>query len=275
MNLTEKIKDSSMLKEEKWKCDAYIAGSDQIWNQQIPLEERKIFFLDFVKKAKKISYAASIGRDTIEEQEKQQISQLLDRFDAISIRENTGVKLYQPLTKNKIENVLDPTLLLNCNEWDEIAKTPNIKKDYIFSYTLGADRNILDNIDSISEKLNIGITEIYYKKNFKNEITNINDAGPKEFVGLIKNAKYVVTNSFHGMVFSILYKKDFWVFTRGKMNSRIYDLLEILDLKDRIIESDTNINEIDLNSKIDYNKVYQQLEKERKKSIDFLKNALA
>jgi len=109
-----------------------------------------------------------------------------------------------------------------------------------------------------------------------NDIININNAGPKEFVGLIKDAKYVLTNSFHGMVFSILNRKNFWVFTRGNMNSRIYSLLEILGLQDRIIDSDKidEVNKIDISSEVDYNKVYQILEKEKEKSLNFLKQAL-
>lgn len=277
-NLTlslEKTNNSS-IDENEFQCDAYIAGSDQIWNQQIPMEQRKIYYLDFVKKSKKIAYAASIGRDNIEENEKKQISKYLDDFDYISIRENTGVNLYQSLTKNKIENVLDPTLLINSNEWDDIAILPKINKEYAFVYTLGANNEVIKYIDEISKKLDIGIVEISYKKNFIKELKSINNAGPKEFVGLIKNSKYVITNSFHGMVFSIIYKKDFWVFTRGKMNSRIYDLLKIVKLENRIIDIDNinSINDINLNSKIDYDKVHKLLEKEKEKSTNFLKKAL-
>lgn len=279
LNLSPKV-NAKNINEDRFKCDAYIAGSDQIWNQQIPMEDRRAFFLDFVKYAKKISYAASVGRDTIEETEKEIIKKLLDNFDAISIREKTGVNLYQPLTKNKIQNVLDPTLLLTSSEWDDVAKEEKINQEYIFSYTLGADKNTLTSIDEISTELKTKIVEISYKKNFKNEIKNINNAGPKEFIGLIKNSKYVVTNSFHGMVFSILYKKDFWVFKRGNMNSRIYDLLAILGLQDRIVDvDDVDKNEgqesIKWDQKINYETVYKKLEEEKEQSIIYLKEALA
>lgn len=273
-NLTPIIRNIDDLKKYNIKCDAFIAGSDQIWNQQIPMKDRKAFFLDFVDKEKKIAYAASVGRDTIEENERKQIKKWLDNLDYISIREKTGVDLYSSLTDKKIENVLDPTLLLSTEEWDKITNNKkSINKKYIFSYTLGAEKQVLDIIERISEKLKMGIVEISYKKNFKNEIKNVNDAGPSEFVELIKNSDFVLTNSFHGMVFSILNKKQFFVFTRGKMNSRIYDLLDILDLKNRIIDNE-NINNIDMNEKINYNKVFKILESERNKSIKFLKEAL-
>lgn len=277
LNLTEPINDIKQFSEEKFECDAYIAGSDQIWNQQIAMKDREVYFLSFINNAKKISYAASVGRDNIEDNEKGKIGNLLNRFDKISIREKTGVDLYQPLTKNKIENVLDPTLLLSNNEWDEIVNDENtINEEYIFSYTLGADAKTLGFIEAIASKLNKNIVEISYKKNFKNEIKNINTAGPKEFIGLVKNSKYVLTNSFHGMVFSILNKKEFFVFKRGKMNSRIYDLLKILNIEERIldIEKITDISEIDITAEIDYDKVYDILEKEKEKSLNFLKQAL-
>jgi len=275
-NLTSPIKDIKEFKNKENEYDAFIAGSDQIWNQKIEMRDREVYYLSFVENAKKIAYAASIGRDTVEDNEVEKISYLLDRFNNISIREKKGVELYQPLTKNKIENVLDPTFLLTTEEWNEIAKRTPIEEDYVFSYTLGADKKVLDTIDELSQRLGLGIVEIYYKKNFKNDIININNAGPKEFVGLIKDAKYVLTNSFHGMVFSILNRKNFWVFTRGNMNSRIYSLLEILGLQDRIIDSDKidEVNKIDISSEVDYNKVYQILEKEKEKSLNFLKQAL-
>lgn len=275
LNLINEDNDFKKFNEENF--DAYIVGSDQVWNQRIPWEQRKHFFLDFVDKKRKIAYAASIGSDIIEENEREKISCLLDRLDSISIREETGVKMYQKLTMKKIANVLDPTLLLSRNEWDKIASTRIKEEDYVFSYTLGANKNILNKMDELSYKLGNGIVEISYKKNFKNERKSINNAGPCEFITLIKNANYVLTNSFHGMVFSIIYGKPFLVFTRGNMNSRIYDLLQILDLKDRIIDLEKNDEmeiEKKLDKKIDYDNVYKILNNEQRKSLDFLKESL-
>ena len=102
---------------------------------------------------------------------------------------------------------------------------------------------IVKKIDELSRLLKKRIIEMSYKRNYKNEEKNVNDAGPSEFVGLMKSSNYVLTNSFHGMVFAIIYGKQFLVFTRGNMNSRIFDLLEILDLRDRVIdlEKDSDI----------------------------------
>ncbi len=272
--LTKKTKNIKELKKQSSNYDVFIAGSDQIWNQKIPIEDRGVFFLDFAGNQKKIVYAASIGRDIINEEEKGQISKWLNNLDYISIREKTGVNLYSKLTNKEIENVLDPALLLSDKEWDKIINKKIITNEkYIFSYTLGANKSVLDSIEKISKKLNMKIIEISYKKNFENEIKNINDAGPSEFVELIKNSDYVLTNSFHGTVFAILNKKQFFVFTRGNMNSRIYDLLDILKLKDRIIDNGS-IENIDLEERINYDEVYEILEKEREKSIKFLKQAL-
>lgn len=275
IDMTDKIYDIS---EYKNKYDVYIAGSDQIWNQQIPWEQRKYFFLNFVEGKKRVAYAASIGRNKIEEKEKKKISYLLEKFDDISIREKTGVSLYQPLISKKIENVLDPTLLLTRKEWDKIARNNQEKNnDYVFSYTLGASKDVIKKIDELSRLLKKRIIEISYKRNYKNEEKNVNDAGPSEFVGLMKSSNYVLTNSFHGMVFAIIYGKQFLVFTRGNMNSRIFDLLEILDLRDRVIdlEKDSDIEiEKKMNTKIDYNEVYKILDQEKQKSLKFLEQAL-
>ena len=271
-NLTKKFENISELKDGQLDFDAYIAGSDQIWNQQIPLDERKIYYLDFVKNAKKISYAASVGRDTIEEAEKEEISMLLDNMDFISIREKTGVDLYKKLTNKEIVNVLDPTLLLNQSEWKKITKEYNSKEKYICVYLLGPNKSTIQNINKMTEDFCLPIREISYKKNFKSSTKNENDLGPREFLGIFENAEMIITNSFHGTVFSILNKKPFWVYTRGNMNSRIYDLLKILGLEDRIIKEEKfeyNTN------KIDYEEVYRKLEEERKKSNAFLDRALS
>lgn len=273
LGLTRKVNSFEKFEDD---YDIYVAGSDQIWNQRIPLSVRKNFYLDFVKDKKKIAYAASVGSDTVEENEKEKISDLLNRLDYISIREKTGVKLYQQLTSKKIENVLDPTLLLTRNEWDSLPSAYDKKENYIFSYTLGADKSVIEKIDEIAEKMNKKIIEISYKRNFKNELRNENNAGPNEFLKLLKNSDYVLTNSFHGMVFSIIYGKDFWVFKRGNMNSRIQDLLDILNLKDRIIdlEEKSDLSDEKLKEKINYDEVYKKLEKEKDKSLKFLKEAL-
>lgn len=277
INLTQKVRDINSDFLNNYKCDIYIAGSDQIWNQQIPMKYRKNFYLDFVKNnEKKIAYAASTGRDYVNEDEKKIIGKFLDDFDYISMREKTGVKIYQQLTCKKIENVLDPTLLLKKDEWNEIVNNHEINSNYICVYTLGAGKELTNYIEKISERLNVKIIDISYKRNYKNEIKNINDAGPEEFLGLIKNSEYVITNSFHGMVFSIIYKKNFWVFKRGNMNSRIFDLLKILNLTDRIIDIEKmqNIEKFNFKKVIKYEEVDRILEIEREKSLNFLKKAL-
>lgn len=274
-NLTCKIKN---LEEYIPSNDIYIAGSDQIWNSDINFDIRKYYYLDFIKNKRKISYAASVGKNyfTETEEEKKEISRMLNSFNAISIREQEGVELYKQITDKHIENVLDPTLLLNKNEWQKIESGYNPKRDYIFVYTLGANREIKKTIDEFSKKCGSKIVDINYKREYNNILKYENGFGPTDFLAGIDNSKYVITNSFHGMVFSILFEKTFFVITRGNMNSRMESLLKKLNLTNRIIKEE-NIEEL-LNKtpkeEIDYKKVHEILEKEKEKSLNFLKEAL-
>lgn len=271
LEMTEKVGNFDCL-----NFDYYIAGSDQIWNSDIDINIRKYYYLGFTQSKNKISYAASIGKSQLcEDNYEDLISNYLNDFKRISMREEEGAKVYQSLTNNKIETVIDPTLLLNKNEWDKVKVEYKCDKNYTFVYILGITNEYINIINDISEVYNLDIIELFYKKCFKKSLKCENKFGPSEFIGAIDNAKNVITNSFHGMVFSILYKKDFIVLTRGNMNSRMYNLLEKLGLLERIIkEEEYDANKVKNMSSIDYDKVEIILDKERKKSNIFLEKAL-
>ena len=248
------------------KYDYFIAGSDQIWK---PTRKRlsKIDLLSFAEPQKRISYAASFGLETIDEKYYKTLQEELPKFKAISVREDAGAKIIKDATG--IENVsvvLDPTLLVDKNTWNAIEKRPDnyTDKKYVFSYFLG-DENIEELVKNIfGEEYSI---IDFYKGTY----------GPAEFLYLINHAEYVLTDSFHGTVFSILFEKDFFVFNRkqsdanNNMNSRLDTLLGKLSIENRKID---NLNQININNKIDYEKVEKKLEAERKMSFDFLENAL-
>ena len=169
--------------------------------------------------------------------------------------------------------MLDPTLLLLPNEWAEIIKEPKYKK-YILTYFLGKYDDKTDYIKKIANEKNLQIINIPYASGEKPDYVkfgdiNIIDADPGEFLGLIKNAEYVFTDSFHACVFSVLFKKDFFAFQRDnskKMQGRINTLLSNFDLPNRFISTDTNIDSMTIN--YDMNDI---LHKElRKDSLEFL-----
>jgi len=257
----------------------YIVGSDQVWNPCIDFEIRKNYYLKFVNdKSRKNSYAASIGVDIIDNDKDniKLISDMLLDFNFITVREKTANTIISNIVDAKISTVLDPTLLLTSYEWEKLI-TKNVQKEkYICVYTLGLDNQYCESINYISELCGFKIVDIYYKKRFNNELRNENNYGPVEFISSIYNSEFVITNSFHGTVFAVLFHKKFITITRGNMNSRIYDLLSILGLEDRIVSEEkikTHSKEL-INKDIDYIKVDKILEIERKNSLNHLKEMI-
>ena len=269
-----------ILKSEEFnnKYDFFITGSDQVWNYEITnLDDA--YFLNFVKDESKVkSYAASFGISCIPENLRLKYKNYLKRFSSILVREKTGAKLIENLIDEKVSVVLDPVLLLNKEEWNKIAfktKFDDIKDKYILVY-MGTPRIKLfaENL-SVKYKIPIfNISDLILKK--KNKIGNIESKlGPEEFISAIKNAKFVLTGSFHAVVFSIIYNKDFFINnidkTKENRSSRQKDLLDLLEIKDREIfnhDDDTDF------VPIDWNNVNKKLEIERNKSINELKKML-
>lgn len=269
-----------ILKSEEFnnKYDFFITGSDQVWNYEITnLDDA--YFLNFVKDESKVkSYAASFGISCIPENLRLKYKNYLKRFSSILVREKTGAKLIENLIDKKVNIVLDPVLLLNKNEWNEIifkTKFDDIKDKYILVYMETPYIKLFAEKLSAKYKIPIfNIADLILKK--KNKIGNTESKlGPEEFVNAIKNAKFVVTGSFHAVVFSIIYNKDFFINnvdkTKENRSSRQKDLLDLLEIKDREIfnhDDDTDF------VPIDWNNVNKKLEIERNKSINELKKIL-
>lgn len=251
--------------------DYFFVGSDQIWNYTLnELTEKN--FLCFSSYDKNISYAPSIGVDRIDNEWTCFFEKNLKNIRCLSCREETGAKEIKRITKRDCPVVLDPTMLLDLTDWDKISKKPQnmMFKKYILNYFLG----------ELSEKRMGEIKRIAKENNCKIiNILDVNDpfytCGPDEFLYLEKNAFLICTDSFHSSVFAFLYNKPFVVFDREqygleKMNSRLDTLLSKFELRNR--KFDGKITEENL--KHDYSRAYKILEKEKKKSCDFIRNAL-
>ena len=231
--------------------DVYISGSDQLWNpeQPFPIEP---YFLTFVKdtKAKKISYASSIGVSSLETKQIADFTRWLSCYDAISVREPSAAKILQPQLKQKIEIVSDPTFLLDAEEWKSLANVPD-ERGYILCFMLGYQPALLKEALYISEAHGKKLIVIGQRGVPKNkEYTLIEDAGPREFIGFIEHADCVFTDSFHGTVFSVLLGVEnffSYVPNGNRRSSRIETLLSPFGLSDRIIRND------------DFSKVDEQL----------------
>ena len=253
------------------KYDCIICGSDQIWNSYLTDGFDDVYFANFNSRVLKISYAASSGRTNFSETEKMQFIDLINNFDYISVREASLASIIKNETKKDVHVVLDPTLLINSKEYDRfVEKVPY--ENYLLQYTLIDDTKLDEIVDTIAKRNNLKIIELRYSKslNRKNRI-QIASAGVKEFLSLINGASFVVTNSFHGTVFSILFKKKFYTINIKSVNSRIENLLNICELNDRCI---SDIKDIKLNYDINYENALNKLDIEKEKSQIFLLNAL-
>lgn len=255
--------------------DAFIVGSDQVWNFSLNGEDYT-YLLDFAQKEKKkISYAASMGKAGIEKEHEKQIKNALSEFDGVSVREKPLKEYVENSLEMNATLVLDPTLLLTKNDYNFNGNLKAENEKYIFVYTIAATPNIETAARELSKQTGYKIIwgHMSYKK--KKGAINKTDISPDEFVFYIKNAEYVLTSSFHGMAFSIIMEKQFFYDLDVKAqnnNSRLETLAEVLGLRERQLTSgDFNLLE---KTSIDYNEINHALQTEQTKSVAFLKEKL-
>lgn len=249
--------------------DYFVVGSDQVWNPYYDFVAGKCDFLTFASDNQKISYAASFGVSEIPLDRVKDYAENLKTFNAISVREKQGARIVKDLANREAVVVLDPTLLLKASEWEKVEKKSNYKpkSKYVFVYALGTMCERFKNkIEELKKEY-----EIFDVRTIQRNGKEL-PVGPSEFLYLLRNADFVLTDSFHATVFSILYHKRFITFNRLgiNMNSRIESLAELIDIQECI----NKYGELECDEIIDYTIVDKILVKERKKSIDFLKEAL-
>lgn len=221
-------------------ADIYITGSDQVFN--VDSENFDVYYLNFAKgKSKKIAYAPSFGTSSFSESIKRKILPLLKDFDALSCRENDGAAFISSITGKNIPTVVDPTLLLRPEEWLKVAVFPKYRQKYILIYDLNGREKLVKIAKIIQQATNLPIVCITDKiEKFYSVDKQVYSAGPAEFLGWFAMAAYVVTDSFHGTVFSIQFNKPFNTYIAVKKSaSRITSLLGSLNLSDRIVYEDT------------------------------------
>ena len=262
------------------KYDVFVCGSDQIWSPI--LFDEKYYFSYIDNKSKIMSYAPSTGVNYLPNKYiKEKMGSLINDFQYISVREEKGKKFIKKEFNKDVEVVLDPTLLLDKETW--LTMKSNLNEDnekYILVYFLGDNTEYLRYVETLSKKLNLKVKILpVYEDNQKNNFEYIYDAGPGEFLHLIDNAEIICTDSFHGIVFSIIYGKKFIPFKRFKddekisQNERIYNLLDKIDYKESFTELELEKDLNCLNS-IDYSLLYCKLDNLKQKSINYLKKSL-
>jgi len=251
---SEKYHSYEELKANPPVADIFFAGSDQIWNSFHKHGQDPAYYLDFAPaESLRASYAASFAVSKIPEEYINFVRSMLARFDAISVRENSGLEILNSININNGVVVLDPVFLLTIDEWDTIS-TFKPSENYILVYD--QENNSL--IKEVSKRLafttglKIYAIQSLYPMSYAHK--RISDLGPLEFLGLIKNCDILLTNSFHGTAFSIIFHKEFYTFRREheEVNSRMIDLLEMLKISDRIIDC---LSDIEKAKGIDFNNI--------------------
>lgn len=270
MNMTDKMTTIDEIIDYTNKLDYLISGSDQVWNRDVwnkDLRSVGLYSLGFKTNCKKISYAASIGKDKISDEELALLLDDIKDYTKISVREESA----KELIGNNAITVVDPVFLLDKSHWLEFTNNQN--EEYIFVYILIETKNIVKKVTELSKKTNLPIKYICGHNIFGKNGKNYFAASPKDFINLIYNAKYVITNSFHGMVFSMIFEKKFISFLNSTRSTRQTNLLEKAGISNRIYNKNEDIfNQI--KKEIDYPEVNKKLDKEIEKSKDFLKLAL-
>lgn len=263
--------------------DVFITGSDQVWH---PSAVCPAYLLNFVQKGKtKLSYAASLAIDELPDCNKDYYRKSLNDYTAISVRESNAVDILGEIIDKKIEVVLDPTLLLSKEDWDNICDECNVPDKYLFCFFLGNDVNHRKLANDYAKRKELKIVTLpNLLGSFRNCDSGFGDyclydVSPTQFISLVKNSEMVFTDSFHASVFSIIYKKDFFVFERNSkksMGSRIYTLMEMFDLKERFCDTKEKmtIEYMEKFPTVDYNKKFEKYEVMKEKSELFLRENL-
>ncbi len=263
--------------------DCFVTGSDQIWNTYHNYSP--FFFLPFAGTCKRIAYASSIGTNSINEKYKEEVKRLLLKFNHIGVREQEAVRVLSELTGRKdILQVLDPTFLLSPVEWRKITVLAEyeveLPEEYIFCYFIGNNSWYKEDLMEVQNKTgikNIIIIPAAENQEFTCEDSVVyKNASPVEFIELLQKAKLVCTDSFHATALSINHSVPFVEFLRFRdddqksQNSRIYDLLNHYGLINRIFQKQSK----KWIEAIDYNPVQEVLARDRKRSMEYLINAI-
>lgn len=280
------INEDMRLSEKRYCCEeeleetnslynAFLVGSDQVWNVTKKAEASDGYFLNFAADEKrKISYASSIGIASYEELADRK--KLLERFDKISCREQGGAQILEKLTGHEVPVVLDPTLLVDAKHLINLAES-EFHSPYILYYSLdGYDKrnNNLKTLKMFSEKFELPILFVTPEWPRHKLGSEIMDAGPKEFLGLIKNASLVCTNSFHGTALSVKMNKPFFVLEQENIkDERKRSILRQLGLLNRIISSNSDAAKVQ-DYFIDYSPVNKKLMELQKLSSAYLEEAV-
>ena len=273
-SLTYRFKDLMKLNSiENFEFTVFVCESDVIWKLYSENDFDECFFLKFpaAEGQKKVAYSPSLSSRKFTVAETKKFVSLVSDFIAISTREAQTAAYLSSILNHNVEWVLDPTLLLDKADYDKIAIVP--KEDgYVLLYNcMIDDHRMIKEARKFASRRGIQLIEVsnFYINKFVYNHRTKTDIGIEEFLGYIKNADFVICNAFHGMCFSVIFKKQFFLFQRDESDYRMQNITEALGLQSRLI-SHTNKQIPSKYDDIDYEEVYANLEVHRKRSYDFI-----
>lgn len=253
------------------RYEKYIVGSDQIWNTRIT-DYDQTFFLNFVNEIEsKIAFSVSMGYVDRSDKEIEFYKKMLTNFKWIGVREKSDIQFVKSIAvaADTVDYIIDPTLLISEENWSNLLKERIIKEDYILVYSFGNDSKVIKRAKNLSEKNHLPvyiIADEWRKKNLDG-FNNLSGVGPIEFINLIAYAEHIVTNSFHGTAFSIIFRKQFTIVPYKGTENRVLTLLKLLKLENGIYGND-------MENSIIYSDIDNILQYERNKARIFLQKAM-
>jgi hypothetical protein len=261
--------------------DVYLSGSDQVW-RPVALDgpSARVYFQDFVSFGRRVAYAPSFGVSELPARLHARAREYLDRFEFLSAREDTGCEIIKGVTGRVAEHVLDPTLLRVAGEYDQVAVDPQFSEPYILLYPMQWSERLRDLAVRIRSSLKMPIVAVLpsffapWRFSFADKL--IYDAGPSEFLGWVRRASFVCTNSFHGTSFSVVYRKPFLGVPHVGSGSRTHSLLNRLGLLARLVDGPGDgVCDRSMRDPLDYSRVEPRLEQAISESCGYLRRALA
>lgn len=273
MNLTKHYSTYEELKGLEEKFDVISTGSDQVFNcNKIPYDQIRGYCQDFHNSAKKVAYAGSMGDGAAEYIDK--LTALKD-FAHISLREIYNKESLEKMTGKEIEVVCDPTYLHDKEEYEKIAKERMYSKPYILCYCLTNPKKLYDKAKELKRLTGLDVVVIARQPGVKMRADRVyKNVEPREFLSLVRHAEYVVTNSFHGVAFSVIFEKPFFVYAASRSRkTRIKERLDSFGLSDRIFYDDSA--EIDKNQlSIDFTNAKKVLQEDRDYALAYIKKTM-
>lgn len=251
--------------------NGFVCGSDTIFCIDEWKEFDDAYYANYdCMRNRSVAYAASFGDSHFKEEEYSILNKRLQNFKAIALRENDMVEYVREQVKVRVERVIDPTLLLEASEYEEITAPRQETEKYLLMYSRRYNKRMEEYADALAKKNGWKVVEISIRATNADRHAMRYDAGVEEFLSLVKHCECMVTNSFHGIIFSTQFRRPFYCFSREQGDKKIGELLALFGLENRILV--TGVEQVP--SSVDYDEVHHRIQTMRDSSIDFLKYEL-